>query len=847
MKGCFYIILILFIANCSAQTKEIDSSFNVEKRMKRIEQFGVDFIEKFDPFSATLRISKNTSNQEIDALYSNLKTIFKQGVFIGIIGYSSDYNDDLKNFDLGLERAKKLKEFLIKRYNFDSSNIKTTSLGNTTKKPIPSNSITIRFFDNYITFIDIQDTDADGVPDRNDKCPTVKGIPENDGCPSLKTTIEKNIKAKIKQLLAEAKTIEYSKLPKQILKDLPLSDLGNAPTFIKTHHMETVCSFGGGIDDKAVYQLHENFTSQKFFNQKTIATIQKKIKTPVILYVQATGYTSGIFFSNHHVMKKYTEVMPQIKGQVIDTLQMYQSKRAFSYLPYKNERLQSPFPISYTKLTNFIPQTNHIYLEFLNSIGKKVSVSGEVNNTKVYLSYQYRKGKWKLIDSKITQLDIEHATHFDIEYGFLKKHINKTFIIEQNLEIDDGVLISDVRVNPANKNYFKPKHTVNIDSITQYNFSELRQKKFIAYDKEFKYELLQFNDEFFILNVFYKNVNDNNQKIWSNYLSPKLIPFAITSVKDKKKIIQFFDECEGYIIPKKNGLEIKIDQPFSVPPSSILEFSEVQESNKEYSSKELFDISRSYGQNFKERYHVKEEKKGKKRLYNYRGEDVLKKSYDSIFVDNFIIGIKNGNYDIYNQTFKKFDLKKVQTVHFDKSNEYNLQIIQNNEIKSIPLSNDTTEKYLVFNPAPPYMPEMRMEIEYKIEERANRFAFSSEFAFDTLYLLKKNIKTLYFLNNKQKKIITDNETLIIIQLENGNHNLIDVRKPTKNLLANMTEIKRVGRFIRFKKNNLYGYFGIHTKVRYKKLDEFQGFFARFELPNGQKGWLDRNGKEYLNL
>jgi len=49
-----------------------------------------------------------------------------------------------------------------------------------------------------------------------------------------------------------------------------------------------------------------------------------------------------------------------------------------------------------------------------------------------------------------------------------------------------------------------------------------------------------------------------------------------------------------------------------------------------------------------------------------------------------------------------------------------------------------------------------------------------------------------------------------------------------------------------KKNNLFKLFPLHKEFRYKKLEDFQGNFARFELPNGKKGWLSKEGEEYLD-
>ena len=54
------------------------------------------------------------------------------------------------------------------------------------------------------------------------------------------------------------------------------------------------------------------------------------------------------------------------------------------------------------------------------------------------------------------------------------------------------------------------------------------------------------------------------------------------------------------------------------------------------------------------------------------------------------------------------------------------------------------------------------------------------------------------------------------------------------------------------KDSLWGYFPFNQEVRYKVLDDFYThgnpykYFTRFELPNGQKGWLDRNGNEYTD-
>lgn len=51
--------------------------------------------------------------------------------------------------------------------------------------------------------------------------------------------------------------------------------------------------------------------------------------------------------------------------------------------------------------------------------------------------------------------------------------------------------------------------------------------------------------------------------------------------------------------------------------------------------------------------------------------------------------------------------------------------------------------------------------------------------------------------------------------------------------------------IRIIKDGLVGLYGT-TKAKYTRLEDFNNFLARFELPNGQKGFVDVEGKEYFD-
>jgi hypothetical protein len=66
----------------------------------------------------------------------------------------------------------------------------------------------------------------------------------------------------------------------------------------------------------------------------------------------------------------------------------------------------------------------------------------------------------------------------------------------------------------------------------------------------------------------------------------------------------------------------------------------------------------------------------------------------------------------------------------------------------------------------------------------------------------------------------------------------------KKIESNKNQIINHSPFI-FEKANKYGYYPLQIITKYKSLTTFNWNFAAFVLPNGQKGWLDRNGKEYF--
>ncbi|MDW9381030.1 hypothetical protein [Chryseobacterium sp. JV558] len=61
------------------------------------------------------------------------------------------------------------------------------------------------------------------------------------------------------------------------------------------------------------------------------------------------------------------------------------------------------------------------------------------------------------------------------------------------------------------------------------------------------------------------------------------------------------------------------------------------------------------------------------------------------------------------------------------------------------------------------------------------------------------------------------------------------------------KIQNFTSYLYLEKNGVSTFYpNIGTEPKYKKLEPYAGAFARFETPNGKKGWVDRKGKEYFD-
>ena len=254
---------------------------------------------------------------------------------------------------------------------------------------------------------------------------------------------------------------------------------------------------------------------------------------------------------------------------------------------------------------------------------------------------------------------------------------------------------------------------------------------------------------------------------------------------------------------------------------------------------------------------------------------LLKTAMDTIYtvVDNdnnqLIVGEKANKKYLFNGLLQDITPKNFKAI----SNTKNFTVLADNKVSYITdrgklhLNNIIKEEQFIYT--------------YKIEENnTNMFSINCKFYENDNLLenytstpLKKpdSIEDIYFVNNKKQisnfLIHTDAKQNYLITKQNGLfglHKFDDIITEyyddrIKEIITetNLTALlpnkythmyaEDMSKFIYFEKDGLKGYYPIQKNGKYIKLEPFiNNTFARFTLPNGRNGWLQSNGKEYLD-
>ncbi|AUC78990.1 hypothetical protein CW736_06060 [Nonlabens sp. MB-3u-79] len=270
-------------------------------------------------------------------------------------------------------------------------------------------------------------------------------------------------------------------------------------------------------------------------------------------------------------------------------------------------------------------------------------------------------------------------------------------------------------------------------------------------------------------------------------------------------------------------------------------------------------------------------------IYDYtKKEKLIERKHDSIDGDyyNHIIGFKDKEIFVYDVFLNDITPQNLRSI--SRLNEKCLQVLIGNEVKYLSNSGETfrlpiaTEFFICgmryfdteiekneelysltyitdLIPEDPFEDYKTIYLKVEIDSKliTEEFGFLNERRYQltnfNYYYGSGYTNNFLISNNKKDKFIFTPfifESELTDDLEEVNHELTiqyDQQVEYDSFIYNKDDQTTI-----VVKNNLKGYLGINKKPKYKTLEEFQGSFARFELPDGRKGWLQKNAKEFLD-
>ncbi len=438
-------------------------------------------------------------------------------------------------------------------------------------------------------------------------------------------------------------------------------------------------------------------------------------------------------------------------------------------------------------------------------------------------------------------------------------------------EINNGKITYESKLIELNSSEYTSllSNSENIfpKDISNYNFKKLKNAKFVYKEDEDDFEEYQF----FNKEIFTKFQYENGKLIeLDDYFYYCFLEFG-----NNKKIVLLFEDYPNFIIPTGKSLKL-FGNDFIYEKYSFLEEKE------SFSKKHYWLFSQIFRNN--SAYKIDTLSNRKVQLKNYFNEIVISKQYDSISLKYFIIGYRGKQIDLYDYKFKKFNLKNIKVINESKAKPW-AEIIQNNELKRINVFGEVASSEDNYIAPVIYEGPGTSSFFIRIDKKENNIFYLNDEYDSTIDKIKlintENIDSIFFNYNQPISVIeprgsgslfNDISPIegIIVYYKNIDKtygiNYLDnfivkedfkyyfennsrSKKYDLNKFQNLDKIFKIETKMNlyiFKRNNLYMLFPINENFRYSFLGDFRSNFARFELPNGQKGWLDLNGKEYFD-
>lgn len=432
--------------------------------------------------------------------------------------------------------------------------------------------------------------------------------------------------------------------------------------------------------------------------------------------------------------------------------------------------------------------------------------------------------------------------------------------------------ISPLKFSELSKN----PNTIYLNQIVPYDFKGLINKKFILSKGQTDYEFFQFNNEYFTL---FSKTKKNVYPAYPVNLNEYFLYYILDLGNDQKIIASYSNYgIRNFLVPIKD--KIKIIIPFTDEDYKRIEYFDYQKLSTEEIKVNARQLHAFYDRaGFDDEiYRIDTLKNKKVRVINYLNQPVFKKEYDSIKIDKFMICYKRGIIDLYNPTLKNFALKNVKAI-IPNQYDYTAQILKGNDLGKIDISGneDNIESFNVFM-VNDNLNSGRLTNIFVVKQNEQFYVYTDESVVmaeqfvdaNQKIALKDNlgIQAVYFHTNSDTEKfdstmgMLQNGLYVYCKMKDGNYNIYDLNAlfrleksanqsyySVQHLPFDLEAVEGMENnkmLFKIKKNNLFGYFPLNKEPKYKTLEKFQENFARFELPNGQKGWIDLTGREYLD-
>jgi hypothetical protein len=368
------------------------------------------------------------------------------------------------------------------------------------------------------------------------------------------------------------------------------------------------------------------------------------------------------------------------------------------------------------------------------------------------------------------------------------------------------------------------------------------------------------------------------------------------------QIVVFIDENgnnSGYMIPVKNSFVGNVKGlNFSKAIRGKYNSSWKRTAVRMNNVTKDFDITDYYFNSFKNNKYT---------LLDCFDEPILPSAYDSIsVVNNFIVAKTGKGYELYNKTLDKIDNmetyqkidNELDVVFVLSKSKLRLIDIAGKEMAYKPVHSivcGTTTDYFyklengVSNgESGNYVLKVKMGGMAQFNEKTRNIVFDDYKEIGDIFFFNrsKEFNSSDSSNNK----IPDNWLLVkknnkygIVKYDSSNLEFSSVEKPIDSisienfefynspkdsLFYNIGVLKykdlktalsvelpiiydsiskiKYNSFLRIYKDGLVGCYPLNKEAHYVKLDYKYGVFFRFSMPNGNKGWLDRNGNEFFD-